>query len=500
MSTRFYYPSSWTAVGSTAYTAIWSQQTGVLRRQLWRGKFNATYACHSISELTTTASAYNYIARQYISEPISGSQFINGYVRGVMPARSSSASQAAKAALRVFIVDSAMAVRGTLYTSANSGVGNAFNTALRNIYMPSSSAVTSLTTQNGDRLVVEMGFYPANVTSTAYYTQLWFGTPSSDCNYNETDTASYAPWIELNSNIMFQGARSKSDLIDMHDNDLRSKDMFYGKAESFDIQEKSLRSFHFTRVIAESIGIADKILKKLASTVGAIVKNILESVGLADASRRRMAMIRRSAEQIGATEKSRRFMSLLRRTAERLGIQEKAGRMKTMLRRLLEQIGLSDRSTRRSYMTRRTAEQVGVTEKSRILHSLFRRIVEAVGIKDKILKMVATAIKKVILESLVITEKGVRSLHVLLKKISVEVLAIADRDSRIRGILKTATDRLGMADFGLGAIITASQDASIKVAVRIFSEASTITRKTAGSLVRRLGGLVNKRTWRGGGS
>lgn len=214
MATRLYLPSS--AAGaplvSPAFDASW-EATGSAIRQLLdteKNEASGAYATQAVATaLNSPAGAVDVLIAQFISAPISGSTTIDGTVKGQVRALESNAAADLRMQCVIRVVSGdGTSVTGTLIASSAAALSNEFNTAIRNIKIPlnGSTAVSSVTANDGDRLVVEIGYrkHESATTSRTGTFDLGAVSGATDLPEDETTTTQGAPWIEFSNTITFK--------------------------------------------------------------------------------------------------------------------------------------------------------------------------------------------------------------------------------------------------------------------------------------------------------
>jgi len=205
-ATRFYLPSSGTPEISPTPSTSWDRTTDMDRVRCTINKFYTVSASKTSTTNATLGTYDNFVTRQYISNPI-GAQTISGYVSGEIRVSESSGNANAERAviIRVFSKNGATS-RGTLLSTLNGG--SEYNTSLRNLYFPARIALTTVTSESGDRIVIEIGTYARGYFYSSYTITHSFGDDNaSDLPVNQTETNAYNPWIEFSQDIRFPGVR-----------------------------------------------------------------------------------------------------------------------------------------------------------------------------------------------------------------------------------------------------------------------------------------------------
>jgi hypothetical protein len=218
MVTRLYLPNQ---TGpdpsiSPAFSATWGGVANAIRGIPNTAKEQNTTLASNNSALyvETSASAINVLHQQFVSVPLNA-QVISGTYSAVVRGGSdaSTALASLQAVLKVVSNDGAT-VRGTLYAghsaAANStagALGQNWATATQTRIIPAGTALTTVTAQAGDRLVIELGHRFTNTTTTSQGGWMVFGDTTAVGDFALTAglTTSLNPWLELSGDISFQG-------------------------------------------------------------------------------------------------------------------------------------------------------------------------------------------------------------------------------------------------------------------------------------------------------
>jgi len=166
MSTRFYFTATAAPAITPAYDANWNKTANAVRRLLSRSKLTTINATSSDTE--TNAAAYNILNRQLISKPLVA-QTITGTVKGQMRASETDPAADMCHALVVKVVSGdGLTVRGILLSDFPAALASEFDSSgLVNRKFPASTALSSVTAQDGDYLVVELGVRAFNTVTTS---------------------------------------------------------------------------------------------------------------------------------------------------------------------------------------------------------------------------------------------------------------------------------------------------------------------------------------------
>lgn len=215
--TRFYLPSTGTAAINPSFDAAWNDTSQVASRPA-----NTTKGTSSFVEVADTEASssnlWDVCLGRFISEPLAA-QTIAGAVKGYIRARESAAGANARSQMVIRVVSGdGSVVRGTLHEQDNrtinesEWVATTTLTAARNARFPTTQAsaavpsMTSVTAQDGDRIVIEVGGRAVNTVTTTFTLAMRFGENAADLAENETGTTEGAPWIEFDSSIQFLSA------------------------------------------------------------------------------------------------------------------------------------------------------------------------------------------------------------------------------------------------------------------------------------------------------
>lgn len=215
MATRLYYGYSAVPTVSPAFDGSWEATGSAVRRWLVNKKDPTNVAALESLAVATTlnspAGAVDVLIAQYVSSPLSGAQTISGAIKSIIRAQESNAAADMRAQCVIWVMKSDGTSRGTLIATDTSALSNEFNTSLRDIKYPkgwtgSGTTPTSVAAQDGDRIVVELGYRKHENATTSRTGTLSLGNPEgTDCPEDETTTTANTPWIEFADTLTFQG-------------------------------------------------------------------------------------------------------------------------------------------------------------------------------------------------------------------------------------------------------------------------------------------------------
>ena len=210
--TRFYLPSTGTTTFSTAFDSAWDDTSAVTTRPANTVKGTSAFVEVSDTE-ASGVNTWDVCLGRFVSEPLAA-QTITGTVMGIIRARENVTGVNARSQMVVRVVSGdGTTVRGTLLpqntttTNINEWVITTTATAVRNARFPvgaGAATLTSVTAQDGDRIVIEVGGRAVNTATTATFTlALRFGENATDAADNETGVTEAAPWVEFSNGLAF---------------------------------------------------------------------------------------------------------------------------------------------------------------------------------------------------------------------------------------------------------------------------------------------------------
>lgn len=209
MATRFYLPSTGAAPVSPAFNAGWNDSASADRLALVTARINSAMTLKS--RVGNVSANSNYLLRQYVSAPLAA-QTVSGSVRGIARARESDIAADVSAQSFIYVVSGDGAtVRGVLSTGWTGAIADEWTATLGTRRVPRAStvaspnALTSQAAQDGDRIVIEIGFRAANARSTGPTNEISFGDNSATDFASDTEgvTTANNPWIEFSVTLAF---------------------------------------------------------------------------------------------------------------------------------------------------------------------------------------------------------------------------------------------------------------------------------------------------------
>lgn len=214
MVTRYYLPSTGAAAVNPGFDAGWEYVGSVARRKCVTTKISSSMTTFTQTETSSTANE-DMLVSQYVSDPI-GAQTITGTVKGQILAKESGSSGDQRAQLLIKVVSNdGSTVTGTLLAMDTTALSNEFPTSTStNRKFPkgwsgAGTSLSSVTSNNNDRIVIEIGARKGDTSSTNFITTLTFGDDNgSDLPEDETTTTTNNPWIEFSMTIAGPSAGS----------------------------------------------------------------------------------------------------------------------------------------------------------------------------------------------------------------------------------------------------------------------------------------------------
>lgn len=205
MATRFYFPAegSGTPPVSPAFDAGWELTTGATRLVLQRttGLTTVSTLADDTTRTVPITTTQDILCNQFVSAPMSGSIAFDASmtVSSVIRVLASATTENCTLAFVVKIVSNdGGTVRGTLFSTFSTGATFAATAATRIL---AASALTAVTSQVGDRLVVELGAHAAAPSTAGTYTMRQGNSAATDFALTSALTTDLNPWLEISANI-----------------------------------------------------------------------------------------------------------------------------------------------------------------------------------------------------------------------------------------------------------------------------------------------------------
>lgn len=182
--------------------AGWQSTTGFVSRSL---SLTQAAATETRSAVAVTSGANNEtLGFQLVSDPVEAGA-IAGTVTIMTRGRELAGTDnvgARSRGLRVVSGDGTT-VRGTLLAQGFHSVTTELGTTLAGYPAANAQALTSVTAQAGDRIVVELGYGLIGTGTTPQYDMVIGGSGTDHANA-EADTTGTVPWVEFSQTLVFQ--------------------------------------------------------------------------------------------------------------------------------------------------------------------------------------------------------------------------------------------------------------------------------------------------------
>lgn len=203
--TRFYLPSSGTAVVSPPFThqASWTQTGAADRLMLSRTKRET--ALTSLAQASTIIAGQTQLVRQYVSDPLMAQTIAAGTVKGTIRVLESSAlGNLDNIAVKIVVTSAdGSTLTGAILNLSTYIAVNEWATSLTNRRVADGDTTLAVTVNNGDRLVIELGYSTSTLGASISGSMNFGDDAASDCADDETGTAANNPFVELSVNVKF---------------------------------------------------------------------------------------------------------------------------------------------------------------------------------------------------------------------------------------------------------------------------------------------------------
>lgn len=223
MATRLRLPAplSVPTTISPAFSVGWEETANAVRAKLGPRRYNTPRAAFIGPTESSTTDDRDVLAVQYVSDPLAA-QTISGTVKGILAARESNTGANARAQMRIRVVtNDGSTDRGVLLDFDTSALTNELTTSASpfpNVKYPrgytgDGGALSSVTAQAGDRLVIEIGVRAHNTSGSAFTFNWQIGddVDLADCAEDEVGTTG-AAWIEFSADLVWGSNYTVSSL------------------------------------------------------------------------------------------------------------------------------------------------------------------------------------------------------------------------------------------------------------------------------------------------
>jgi len=207
VATRLYFNVKSAPVAPSSWSAGWNTTSGTFNYALG-DRDVAAGGVDIANGGTGTTSQYRALGR-FVSAPLAA-QTISGTVKGQVNARETNATDNYSLAIGIKVIQSGGSDRGAvLAVTAPDASGNELaittstNRSFRDSAESASISLSSLAVSDGDRIVVEVGFYQQSTSTANAFITLGDTHNVADLAENETTTTSLAAWVEFSQDLLF---------------------------------------------------------------------------------------------------------------------------------------------------------------------------------------------------------------------------------------------------------------------------------------------------------
>lgn len=202
MSTRFYLEPTTAATVSPSFDAGWEQTGQAVRRKLIRKTTVASLTALADSATITVpiTTTQDILCAQFVSDPIPTQRVIGTFSFINRVFESATTANVSLAIVLYVVSQDGGTVRGTLFSTFNVDTewAVAGSPATR---IQTAAAITELSTQPGDRLVLEIGGHAAAPSAATSYNMRFGYNAASDFALTTALTTDLNPWMELSQDI-----------------------------------------------------------------------------------------------------------------------------------------------------------------------------------------------------------------------------------------------------------------------------------------------------------
>ena len=215
MATRFYLPSTGVAAVSPAVASTWEiTDVSFIRIKCVTTRISSALTEVNLTEDSPSAANQDWCFIQYVSDPLAAQTLnpepivndVKFQMRGMETAANN--NMFFSWIVRVVSNDGGT-VRGTFVAHRRDGTELAVSTTDPLVYTNRGDVASSstLTVEDGDRIVIEIGTGGTPVLPGAHASGIVYGDDSgTDLPENNTSTATNNPWVQFTDNIVFQAA------------------------------------------------------------------------------------------------------------------------------------------------------------------------------------------------------------------------------------------------------------------------------------------------------
>lgn len=200
--TRFYLPSTGAAAVEPTPNAGWENIS--IHAHLKCVTTKIASAMTSVNLYQDPWADGDYLFRQYVSDPIAAQTILAQTVKIQMRATQGFNVQVPKLRWAIYVFSNdGSTLRGTLVAMRTDDI--VFNSTGTLVNRGDSVTSTEVVTENGDRIVIEIGAYHNYYAYSSTLTLSIGDNSGTDLPENDTEYNAYNPWLEFTNEITFLG-------------------------------------------------------------------------------------------------------------------------------------------------------------------------------------------------------------------------------------------------------------------------------------------------------
>jgi hypothetical protein len=199
MPTRFNFPSSGAAPVSPAFGAAWDVTSGAVRLPLTRGA--GSTGSVTLSNDTTSGEGVDadHLVAQYVSETIAAQTISAQAIDAQFRCQEANVASNQFLTLHIYVVSNdGSTVRGTILALTRDDTEMSASAQQNRRFTATTSSVTA---QNGDRIVVEVGTGGNPASGGTHDVAFSVRDNSTDLPEDDTQTTTGNPWLEFTNEI-----------------------------------------------------------------------------------------------------------------------------------------------------------------------------------------------------------------------------------------------------------------------------------------------------------
>lgn len=201
MASRFYLSPTVAADVSPSFNGGWEQTGQATRRKMYlKTTLSVVETLTSSSAITVPiTTTQDILCYQFVSDPLPAQRLIGTCSFVMRCIESATTANVTLAGVLAVVSGDGSTVRGTLFSTFNTGTEFATGTAATRFWV--TQALTDLTIVQGDRLVLEIGAHAAGPTAGTTYTMRSGYSSATDLAYSTGVTTDNNPSLELSQTL-----------------------------------------------------------------------------------------------------------------------------------------------------------------------------------------------------------------------------------------------------------------------------------------------------------